>query len=95
MIDKKSIRECRLFNKLLIGIEKNGIKFEDEDKAINVLNSLPKSYSTFEESLKYTRDSLSLNDIQKALISKEVDSITENLTQSTSDRLMVHGRPKK
>lgn len=85
MNDTKSIRDnVDDFNRLLLDLENIGIKIDDEDKAIILLlNSLPKSYSTFVETLKYARDSLSLNDVQKALRSKEVDTLTESRTHSS------------
>lgn len=93
MIETRSLRDnTDDFNKLLLDLENIGIKIEDEDKAIILLN--PKSYSTFVETLKYARDSLSLNDVQKALRSKEVDSLNENQTQSSGENLMVRGRPE-
>lgn len=49
----------------------------------------------FVETLKYVSDSLSLNDVHKALRSKEVDSLKENQTQSNKDNLTVRGRPEK
>lgn len=43
---------------------------EDEDQALLLLSALLRSYSTFKETLIYGRETLSLDDVQSALFSK-------------------------
>ncbi|KAJ9688953.1 hypothetical protein PVL29_014555 [Vitis rotundifolia] len=50
-----------------------GIKVDDEDKAILVLKSLPSLYSNFKETMKYSRKTLTLEEVQFALRSKELE----------------------
>ena len=42
----------------MLDLESLDIKVEDEDKAIILLNSLPKSLKHFKETLKYGRDAI-------------------------------------
>ena len=51
------------FNKLVLDLESLDIKVEDEDKAIILLNSLPKSLKHFKETLKYGRDAITFDDV--------------------------------
>lgn len=64
MIDSKSIRDnLDDYNRLILDLENLDIKVEEEDKAIILLNSLPKSYGTLVETMKYSRDTLFLSDV--------------------------------
>ena len=48
MIESVSIADnLDEFNKLILDLANIGIKVEDEDKAVIILNSLPKLYATF------------------------------------------------
>ena len=51
------------FNKLVLDLESLDVKVEDEDKAIILLNSLPKSLKNFKETLKYGRDAITFDDV--------------------------------
>ena len=46
------------FYKLILDLANVDIKIEDEDKAIIILNYLPKSFSNFVDTTKYGRESL-------------------------------------
>ncbi|KAL6345703.1 hypothetical protein AAG906_017443 [Vitis piasezkii] len=50
------------FNKLVLDLESLDFKVEDEDKAIILLNSLPKSLKHFKETLKCGRDAITFDD---------------------------------
>ena len=58
------------FNKLCLDLENIEVKYEDEDKALVLLHSLPRTYETFVDILKHGRDALSLDDVIGALNSK-------------------------
>jgi len=60
------------FNKLCLDLESIEVKYDDEDKALLLLHSLPKSYETFVDILKHGRDTLTLDDVIGALNSKEL-----------------------
>ena len=59
------------FNKLCLDLENIDIKYDEEDKALVLLHSLPRLYETFVDILKHGRDTLSLKDVIGALNSKE------------------------
>ena len=58
------------FNKLCLDLENIGVKYEDEDKVLVFLYSLPKSYENFVDILQHGRDKLTLEDVIGALNSK-------------------------
>lgn len=48
------------FNKTVLDLEELEVKIDEEDKAVILLNSLPKSLKNFKETLKYGRGPLQL-----------------------------------
>ena len=66
---------------------------EDEDKAIILLNSLPKSLKHVKETLKYGRDAITFDDVQNALNAKVLDMKSSDKTNS-GESLTVRGRPQ-
>ncbi|KAK0578324.1 hypothetical protein LWI29_008623 [Acer saccharum] len=61
MDEKKSIADNMYdFKKLIQDLESLSIEIEDEDQAVILLNSLPKSYANFVDTLKYGRQTLKL-----------------------------------
>lgn len=84
------------FNRVILDLENIGIEIDDEDKAIIILNALPKSHSVFVETMKYARETLSFDDVQKALKSKEIDSKqSKDLAPNTGDSLLARGRSER
>ncbi|KAJ9697688.1 hypothetical protein PVL29_007014 [Vitis rotundifolia] len=69
-----------------------GIEVDDEDKTVLVLNSLPSSYSSFKETMKYGRQTLTLEEVQYALRSKELELKKE---ESNGEGLFIRGRLDK
>ncbi|KAL5557874.1 hypothetical protein UlMin_034085 [Ulmus minor] len=59
------------FNKLVMDLENIGVEYEDEDKALVLLYSLPRSYETLVDILQHGRDTISLEDVVSALKAKE------------------------
>jgi len=47
------------FMKLCLDLENIDIKYDDENKALVLLHSLPRSYETFVDILKHGRENLS------------------------------------
>ena len=60
------------FNKIIIDLKNIGIKIEDEDQAMIILSSLPNG--TFMESMKYALVSLTLEEVQVALKSNDIEN---------------------
>lgn len=84
------------FNKIIIDLENIRIKVEDEDQAIIVLNSLPsESYEHFVDTMMYGRESLSLEEVQNALMSKEMKRKAVLKKENNGDGLYVHGKSSK
>lgn len=48
------------FNKFCLDLENINVKYDDEDKALVLLHSLPRSYEYFVDILQHGRDKLSL-----------------------------------
>lgn len=54
----------------MINLENISVKVENEDQAILILNLVSASYSTFVETVKYERESLTLEEALVVLNSK-------------------------
>ncbi|XP_062085702.1 methylesterase 17-like, partial [Humulus lupulus] len=66
------------FNKIILDMENIDIKIEDEDQVIIVLNSLPSDrYEHFVDTIMYENGSLTLEEIQSALMSKDLKKKSE------------------
>lgn len=79
------------FNKTILDLENIDIKVDDEEQALLLLQSLPKEYKNLHDTLVYGRDSLTLEEVQSALMSKELKKKSENRDDS-GEGLMVRGR---
>ena len=47
------------------------VTYDDEDLGLILLCSLPGSYTNFEDTILYSRDTLTMNDVYEALQAKE------------------------
>ena len=82
------------FNKLVMDLENIGVEYEDEDKALVLLYSLPRSYETLVDILQHGRDTISLEDVVSALKAKE-QKWKSDVGEQTGYGLFVRGRPSK
>ena len=82
------------FNQLCLDLENIEVKYVDEDKALVLLHSLPKSYETFVDILQHDRDTLTLHDVIGALNSKELQQKVEG-KNIAGDVLSVKSRPDR
>ena len=66
------------FTRLVIEQENIGVKVDDEEQAILVLNSLPKSFENFVDTMRYIKEKLTLGEVQVVPKSKELESKLAN-----------------
>lgn len=80
------------FNKNILDFENIDIKVDGEDQALLLLRSLPREYENLYDTLVYGRDSLKLEEVQSALIFKELKKKVEGRDDSSGEGLVVRGR---
>ena len=71
------------------------VKYEEEDLGLMLLCSLPNSYATFRDTILYSRDTLTLNEVYKSLLSKKKMKQLIVGPEVHGDSLFVHGRPQE
>ena len=59
------------FKEIVADLETLEVKYEEKDIGLMLLCSLPNSYATFRDTILYSRDTLTLNEVYEALFSKE------------------------
>ncbi|KAH9650266.1 hypothetical protein KPL70_026310 [Citrus sinensis] len=67
------------FNKVCDTLETIDVALDDEDKALLLISSLPKSYGNFVDALMYGRQTLSLDEVKSALNTKELQGKQDHL----------------
>lgn len=83
------------FNKLILDLKNIEIKIDDEEQALLLLRSLLGEFENLSDSLIDSRDSLSLDEVQAALFSKELKKKSKGREDSIVEGLNIRGRPKK
>ena len=73
-------------------LENIEIQIKDKDQALLLLRSLPSSYEVLCDKLVYSRDSLTLEEVQTALMSKDLKKRTEYKEREKGEGLAVRGR---
>ena len=63
------MEHMNVFNGYLDQLQRIDAKIEEEDKALLLLTSLPNSYDTLVTTLLYEKDTVSLKQVQPALVS--------------------------
>ncbi|KAL8480589.1 hypothetical protein ACS0TY_027220 [Phlomoides rotata] len=78
MVEEKSIlKQVDDFNKLLDDLQNIEVQLDEEDKALLLLSSLPKSFDHFKDTLLFgSRDTITLEQVQSALKCKDLQKAT-------------------
>lgn len=82
------------FNKLCLDLENINVKYDDEDRVLVLLHSLPWSYEHFVDILHHSREKLSLDDVIGALNSKDLRFKLDEKSP-TGDVLTIRSRNTK
>ena len=83
------------FKEIVVDLETLEVKYEEEDLGLMSLCSLPNSYATFRDTILYSRDTLTLNEVCEALFFKEKMKQLIVGPDAQRDSLFVHDRPQE
>lgn len=100
MLESKSIDEnIDDFLKLVSGLSSVNVSVSEEVQAILLLSSLPAQYNQLKETLKYGRETLTIEDVTNAAKSKEIElkEVKEeaSTSQRSGDAYVARGRPER
>uniref|UniRef100_A0A803NSV0 Retrovirus-related Pol polyprotein from transposon TNT 1-94-like beta-barrel domain-containing protein n=1 Tax=Cannabis sativa TaxID=3483 RepID=A0A803NSV0_CANSA len=96
MTEDKSVGEqIDEFNKLILDLENIGVTIEDKDLALWLLSSLPKFYVHFKDTMLYRRESITIDDVQSTLNSKELNQRSESKFFKSGDGLKAYPKRHK
>ena len=99
MAETRTIEEqLAEFNKNIDDLENIGVKLEDEDKVIILLNALPKTFEHFRDALLYGKDQLNtLEEVVTSIQTKEFQKLQDSkITEEVSSGLAaMKGKGKK
>ena len=79
------------FKEIVADLETLEVKYKEEDLGLMLLCSLH-NHVTFRDTILYSHDTLTLNEVYEAFFSKEK---IKQLIIGHGDSLFVHGRPQK
>ena len=83
------------FKEIVADLETLEVKYEEEDLGLMSLCSLPNSYATFRDTILYSRDTLTLNEVCEALFFKEKMKQLIVGPEAQGDGLFVRNRPQE
>ena len=85
------------FNKILDDLENIEVKLEEEDKALLLLNSLPKSFEHFKDAILYGKDQdITLEEVQTSIRTKEMQKQQDSKSEDNGESLNIsRGRSEK
>jgi hypothetical protein len=83
------------FKEIITDLAAMEVKYEEEDMGLMLLCSLPSFYTNFRDTILYSRDTLTLNEVYEALHSKEKMKLMvsgDGSSSSQAEGLSVRGR---
>ena len=83
------------FKEIVVDLETLEVKYEEEDLGLMLLFSLPNSYPNFRDTILHSRDTLTLNEVSKALFCKEKMKQLIVGPEAHGDSLFVCGKPQE
>ncbi|WVZ05356.1 hypothetical protein V8G54_018702 [Vigna mungo] len=86
------------FSKIVDDLENIEVKLEDEDKAVILLNALPKTFEHFRDALLYGKDQvITLEEVLTSIRTKEFQKLQDSKTteEGASGLISVKGKGKK
>ena len=83
------------FNKVIHDLKNIYIRIEEDDQVILLLNSLPKMYEHFVDTLLYGKHTLTMSKVKTSLNSKELSIRSKNKEVVNGKSLIARGRTKK
>ena len=96
MIEGTSLEEHLMtFKEIVVDLEPLEAKYEEQDIGLMLLCSLPNSYAIFRDTILYSRDTLTLNEVYEALFSKEKMKQLIVGLEAQGDSLFVCGKPQE
>ena len=75
------------FNKIILDLCNIGVKQEEEDLAIILLSSLPRSYEHFVDTMLYGKETLTMSEVKAALSSKEIQKKVDDKHEDNGEGL--------
>jgi hypothetical protein len=86
-----------VFKYIVSDLQAMKVKYEDEDFGLILLCSLPSSFANFRDTILYSRDTLTLNDVCEALQAKEKmkHMVSSDGSASNGEALAARGRTEK
>lgn len=97
IVEGKGISEqLEDFAKALDDLENIDVEIKDEDKAIILLNALPKSFEQLKDAMLYGRENtITYDEVQVALKTKEINKVSVKPLDPASESLNIRANDKK
>ncbi|XP_022872967.1 uncharacterized protein LOC111391918 [Olea europaea var. sylvestris] len=81
-----------MFKEIVADLEILEVKYDEEDLVLIPLCSLPSSFSSFRDTILYSRDTLTIEEVYDAMFSKEkMELLVGDLTSKGGDALVTYG----
>ena len=81
-----------MFNKLILDLENIDFKIKDEDQAMLQLCAFPRTHAHFKETRLYGRVSLTFEEVQSTLYSKDLNKPKKHKPSTVGEGLTVKGK---